>query len=216
MCPLRSILTVIIIGALSSCTTAPPVIDSTPVNDPRSLSREQWDSCSHFPSVELVEITSSGQLIVREKHGSQPPNDYLRCVNAVANKQVLSGRRDARDVVRYAYFTKNRPAGGSLSDIGESLPVSVKQFEPNQIVTFFYGLEGLDVQVEITLVWNSPQGAPWRTTQFIGPTGSSYQWTWRTDQIKLPEDRPGLWSVRMFIQGFPAGEYQFQVLKPNV
>lgn len=212
----RLLLIAIVFVALSSCAAAPTAGVRAPLNDPRSLAQEQWDSCSHFPSVELVEITSSGQLIVREKHASQPPNAYLRCISAVASKQALIGRREARDVVRHAYFTKNPPARESLSDVGGPLPVATKQFEPGQDITFFYGLEGLDVEVKVTLVWNSPQGAFWRTTEFIGPTDPSYEWTFSTDQIQLPEGLPGLWSVRMLIQGQYAGEYQFQVLKPKI
>ncbi len=216
MCSHRFILTAIILGALSSCATAPPANDPTSANDPRNLAQEQWDSCSHFPSVTLVEITSSGQLIVRESSQSSPPNKYLRCVSAVAYKQVLSGRRNASDVVRHAIFITNLPARGTLSDVGGSMPASVKQFDPDQDVTFFYGLEGLDVRVKVTLVWNAPQGMYRRTTKFVGPTGPIHEWTWATDRIELPDGRPGLWSVQMFIQGFPAGEYQFQVLKPKV
>lgn len=208
----RFILGAVIIGALASCETTAPVNDTTPMNDPGTLAQEQWDSCSHFSSVELVEITASGQLLVRDKVTSSPPTRYFRCISAVAYKQVLARRRDATDVVRYAFFTEKSPPRGPLSEIGELLPSSVKQFDAGQDVTFFYGLEALDSRLEVTLVWYAPQGAYWRTTQFIGPTRPRFQWSWRTNQIELPQDRPGVWSVRMFVEGRPAGEYQFQVL----
>lgn len=212
----RFILSTLILGALSSCATAPPVNDATPANDPRSLAQEQWDNCSHFPSVELVEITSAGQLIVRDKQHSFPRLAYSRCVISVAAKQVFDGRRDPRDIVRYAYFTNKPPPRGSISVIAGQLPVWANQFDPEQGVTFFYALMGLNERVKVTLVWHTPQGGVYSsTTQFVGPTGPNARWTWRTKRIALPKGRPGSWSVQMFIQGLPAGEYQFQVLKPK-
>jgi hypothetical protein len=216
MSPNQFILYAVIIGSLSSCATTLPVDDTTQVNDPRILAQEQWSRCAHFPSVELVEITTSGQLLVRDKITSNPPTRYFRCISAVAYEQVIAGRRDASDVVRYAFFTEKPPPRGPLSEIGELLPSSVKQFDAGQDVTFFYGLEGLNSRREVAVVWLAPQGVYRRTTQFIGPTRPRFQWSWRTDQIELPEDRSGIWSVRMFIEGRPAGEYQFQVLNGKV
>jgi hypothetical protein len=200
---------VIVLAVLTACSARPAV------NDPRSLAQEQWDKCSDVPSVQFVEITDAGQLIVREENASQPVYEYSHCVDAVAYKQIIDGRRDARDVVRHAYFTKVSSVRGPLSDIGGSLPESATQFENDQDVTFFYAVEGPSVWIDIQLDWLSPQGAFRRTLETLKPVGPTYGWTWSANRIKLPADRMGVWTVQMFIENHLAGEYEFRVLEPK-
>lgn len=211
----RLTLSVVIVGTLSSCMTTQPTNSTALPSDPKFLAQEQWDQCSHFPSVQLVEISNAGQLIIREKSGSSPPPDYLRCVNSAALRQFISNRRDASGIIRHAYFTNARPERDGLTSAAGQIPVSIKQFEPRSNVTFFYGIEALENEVELTIVWNAPPSSKWQRAinHTIGPAGSGYEWSWGTDRIELPNDRPGLWSVRLFIQGRDAGEYQFQALK---
>lgn len=208
-------LSAVIAGALSSCATTQSTYSTALRSDPKILAQEQWDRCSHFPSVQLVNISNSGQLIIREKSGSSPPPNYLQCVNTVALKQFISNRRDASGIIRHAFFTDAPPHRDDLTATAGQIPAYIQQFEPGSNVTFFYGIEALEEEVELTIIWNAPPRKHWQRTinHSIGPADSRYEWYWGTDQIELPKDRPGLWSVKFLIQGQDAGEYQFQALK---
>ncbi len=208
-------LAVLAVGALSACTMPTTESAKPQTVDPRILAQEQWNACSHFPSVKLVEITDAGKLVVRETAASQPPNAYLRCVSHAALKQVLDGRRDGRDIVRRAYFTDAPSVDGPLSSIAGPLPRTVIEFEPGSDVTFFYDLEGLDRAIQVGLEWHGPGTLFWRTHQMAGPTGATYQGTFSTHRITLPRNQPGLWSVRLSIEGQSAGTYEFRVLGPE-
>lgn len=67
-----------------------------------NLAKKQWQACSYFPSVGLVEITTKGRVMVRDLHYSSPPIDYQRCLARIVYHQVLSGKRNARSLIRDA------------------------------------------------------------------------------------------------------------------
>lgn len=202
---MRSFGCAVILAAASSCATAPPEIS------PAQLAQEQWQSCSNFPSVELINITSSGKILVREKHASTPPEEYLRCVTAVKYKQVLSEQLDARNIVETAYLTDTPPDRHSLTHGAPHLPVRAERFSTGEYAYFFYWLEHLDQRLEVIVEWHGPEGVYQRNTMHIGPTRLAYRGTWSTDSILLPLGREGQWHVQMFVGGFFAGQYEFLV-----
>jgi len=177
-----------------------------------SLAKKQWQACSYFPSVELVEITAQGEVMVRDLHYSSPPIDFQRCLARLAYRQVMSGKRNAQSLIRDAYFTDSKPVREYLFKPSGHFPVAVDRFSPNQSVYFFFVMDAPSVvPVRISFDWSSPSGKSFRTPpRPIRIKGAAAR-RWSFEKFNLPSDATGRWSARLFIENIDAGEYFFTV-----
>lgn len=180
---------------------------------PENLAKRQWQECSHYPSVELVEITTQGKLLVRDLHYSSPPVDFLRCIARVAYGQVLSGKRDAQSLIRDAYFVDAKPDREYLFKPSGHFPEQINVFSSEQAVYFFFVIEApSDTPVRVSVEWSKPSGERIHTLPGKVMTSSAAARKWSFEQLNRTNKVKGRWSVRLFIDEFDAGEYFFDVV----
>ena len=123
------------------------------------LANRQWQLCSHFPTVELVDITAEGKLLVRDTSYSSPPIDFLRCTARVAYGQLQTGDRDAKTLIRDAYFTNAKPERSYLYKPSGHFPIKIVQFKSRQPVYFFFVVEvPSNAPARVSFEWTSPSG----------------------------------------------------------
>jgi hypothetical protein len=180
---------------------------------PENLAKEQWDACSHYPSVELVTITAGGNLLVRDLHYSSPPVDYLRCIARVGYQQLLSGQRAAKSLVRDAYFVDAKPDREYLYKPSGHFPAQANKFSPEQDVYFFFVIEvPSNAIVRVSFEWSTPLGEKTRTAPRKILTSGAAARKWSFEQLDQTNRSKGRWSVRLFIDEFEAGVYFFNVV----
>jgi hypothetical protein len=204
------IFTLLALLASSACTTTGKNQDSHQTSI--DLAKSQWESCSHYPSVELVEITPEGKLLVRDLHYSSPPIDFLRCIARVSYQQVLSGTRPAKSLVRDAYFVDAKPDREYLYKPSGHYPEQIDVFSPEHEVYFFFVIEvPNNAPVQVSFEWRTPLGKSIRTNpRKIKESGAAAR-KWSIEQLGQTNKALGNWSVRLFIDEFEAGEYFFKV-----
>lgn len=202
---------IVLILFLTGCAGTGSKVNS--YQTPESLAKMQWQACSHFPSVELVEITLHGKVLVRDSSYSSPPVDFDRCLASVAYQQVLDGDRNARSLVRDAYFIDARPERAYLYKPSGHFPEAVDQFTADQFVYFFFALDAPSaIPVYISSEWTSPSGEIIRKDpKSIVSKGAAAR-RWAVEQLNLPGKTKGRWSVKLLIENRDAGEYYFTVL----
>ncbi len=180
---------------------------------PEKLAKRQWQACSHYPTVEFVEVTGEGQLLVRDLHYSSPPVDFQRCLAEVAFKQVLSGKRDAKSLVREAYFVDTKPDREYLYKPSGHFPEEISLFSPDQPVYFFFVIDApSNRQVRVSFEWGTPEGETIRTRPIEIPNKGAAARKWKFEQFIRPNIAKGRWSVRLFIEENEAGEYFFDIV----
>jgi hypothetical protein len=178
---------------------------------PKELAQEQWDRCNHFPSVVLVEITQTGELLVREKHTSGPPQDYVRCINAVEFEQVLAGKKDAARLLQRAYFTNKPPGGGWLYQ--STYPPPAERVGIDEQITFFYLIKNPGRAFRIKIEWIGPDGKsarPYVRRHRI--EDRLFPSFWSTATLPRQIRSPGLWTAKVYIEKLLAGEFEVELL----
>lgn len=179
---------------------------------PKQLAQKQWQNCSHFPTVQLVDITDAGKVMVRDLSYSSPPVAFQRCLASVAYRQVLAGKRDAQSLVRDAYFIDTRPRRAYLFKPSGHYPPEVDQFSPDQFVYFFFTFEAPNTTpAHVSSVWTSPSGEIIRKEprQILSKGAAARRWA--VEQLIKTDKTRGRWSVNLFIENRAAGEYFFSV-----
>lgn len=200
----------LIVLVVSGC--AATSMQSKTYHAAEDLAQQQWQSCSHYPSVELVEITAQGNLLVRDRHYSSPPVLYQRCIAGVAYQQVLSGQRNAKSLIRDAYFIDTEPDRDYLYKPSGHFPDVIRDFSAGQAVYFFFVMDAPNTAtVSVSFDWKSPSGLIIRTgpRKIQSPRAAARKWT--HERFIAADATRGLWSVRLYIDSFDAGEYYFTI-----
>lgn len=197
----------VIIG-VSGCASPPPSEVSAIVR--RNLGQEQWDACSHFPSVELVEISDDGTLFVREKNMSGLPVEYQRCVSAVEYSQFKRGDREPFELIKAGYFTAESPSGVVYSGGLGKFPRTGVEFDLRSRLRFLYIMRFTGARFDTRVEWYSPTGQRvWKETRENNHRGktvhSSYYYFSTLPQGSIRER--GEWRVKLFLDDVSAGNY---------
>jgi hypothetical protein len=159
----------------------------------------------------LVEITQTGELLVREKHTSGPPQDYVRCINAVEFEQVLAGKKDAARLLQRAYFTNKPPGGGWLYQ--STYPPPAERVGIDEQITFFYLIKNPGRAFRIKIEWIGPDGKsarPYVRRHRI--EDRLFPSFWSTATLPRQIRSPGLWTAKVYIEKLLAGEFEVELL----
>ncbi len=176
----RSALTALLAAVFcAACGELPASLRNTPLQD---LAWERWRECNHFATVRLKEIRPDGQIWIsytssgefagwqqcdREARARQKvsrpsaaapsdsPTPATAAPPADANARTLS------DKVKFAYFTTERPAPGTIIEADLSnAPMRHRRFDTDRDtrVVFLYGLVNQHKQLDVQIRWIDPSG----------------------------------------------------------
>ena len=182
------------------------------LDTPENLAKLQWEACSDAPSVELVEITPAGEIIIKVADYSSPPADYLRCLATVAYQQVVDGKRNAQSLIRDIFFIDTRPTRSYLYKPSGHYPEAVELFASDQHAYLFVVISApYAYPVNVSSVWTSPTGEVYRKEpRKLRSKGSNHR-RWFVEQLVESDKSLGQWSVKLLIEGRDAGDYSFEV-----
>lgn len=193
--------------ALAGCGTP----TKTEITNPKTLAHEQWESCSDFPSVELVEISDDGNILVRDKQYSAPPFAFRRCLMSKAYDQVFEGRRHARDMIVTAHFTDEVPEGFTSEMIGP-FPSKKDSFRSDEDVRFYLVMKGSDRPLNFTFEWTGPGGVMTVYSE-KRPSLKRRYINFSINEAYSPERQGGSGPVRLDISmnGYPLGTFHTRI-----
>jgi hypothetical protein len=126
---------------------------------------------------------------------------------------------EAAGLVKFAYFTDEPPAPGTLlyTAFRRNMPPGVKEFAVGTPVTFFYGIQQTGGLLNIEVRWINPDGVVARTSD--QPMDQSHEgalWTWQVDRLEKRDlAQAGVWAVELLISGHRVGRYPLLV-RPQV
>jgi hypothetical protein len=125
---------------------------------------------------------------------------------------------EAASLVKFAYFTDDPPAPGTLlfTAFRRNMPPGVKEFPVRTSVTFFYGIQQTGGLLNIQVRWIDPDGTVARTSdQPMDQSREGALWTWQVDRLEARElAQAGVWVVELLISGHRVGRYPLLV-KPT-
>ena len=183
-----------------------------------ALGQEQWDACSGYPSVELMQITPDGQVLVRDKHQFGPPLKFQRCMAKVAFQQVVDGRRSPKHLLRRAYFS-DRPVtaknGFVTGGYGPARRTD-STFGPDEEVYFILVMETMLQRMEFTFTLSDEQGKLISYLRRVGPNRENSVGMYITQKLDLPPDEYGRFTVFVDVDGRDVGQFSLTVAKPGV
>jgi hypothetical protein len=122
---------------------------------------------------------------------------------------------EAASLVKFAYFTNEPPAPGTMlyTAFRRNMPPAVREFRVGTAATFFYGIQQRGGLLNIQVRWINPDGVPARTSdQPMDQSREGALWTWQVDRL---EERAlaqaGVWAVELRISGHRVGRYPLLV-----
>lgn len=217
----RSVSLLGVVLILSGCAA----LKNTPAQD---LAWARWKQCDRFPTVQLKEITPSGETWVWTHFGTDL-TAWRECDRAARVEQERAGlfkpgaqpaigEADARGLVRHAYFTTAPPASGTYLRSGglfKNVPPPAEAVAGDKPVTFFYAVTQVGRVLAADIRWLTPDGTVAKVSrQTVDQTGRPGSWVWRTDTISTSELRSGRWAVELLLDGHPVGRYEVSVSTP--
>ena len=217
--PLRLVsATLVIVCVFAGCSLG---VRNTPAQD---LAWERWYKCNHFASVIVDRIEPNGQIWYRYRVTGES-SAFQQCMRDTLNEQKQAGKlnqtataalseTDARQLVRYAYFTAAPPSGSYIRAIfGADMPMESKTFTKGTPVTLFYGVDQVGRVLHIEAKWVSPNGAVVKSiAQTIDQSFTPGLWTWRVQTLNADDlMEPGTWRVDLHLDGNLVAQPQFTI-----
>ena len=149
--------------------------------------------------------------VVNQLRPDEPERPSHRPTPAARN---LSGI-EAASLVKFAYFTDEPPAVGTLlyTAFRRNMPPGVKEFMVGKSVTFFYGIQQTGGLLAIQVRWINPDGVVVRTSdQPMDQSKIGALWTWQVDTLDRRDlSSAGVWAVELLISGHRVGRYPLLV-----
>jgi len=122
---------------------------------------------------------------------------------------------EAASLVKFAYFTDEPPAVGTLlyTAFRRNMPPGVKEFTVGRSVTFFYGIQQTGGLIAIQVRWINPDGVVVRTSdQPMDQSKIGALWTWQVDTLDRRDlSSAGVWAVELLISAHRVGRYPLLV-----
>jgi hypothetical protein len=122
---------------------------------------------------------------------------------------------EAASIVKFAYFTDEPPAAGTLlyTAFRRNMPREMKEVSVRNPVTFFYGIQQTGGLLNIQVRWFNPDGALARTSdQPMDQTREGALWTWQVDRLEQRDlSQPGVWVAELIVSGHRVGRYPLLV-----
>ncbi|HYB69103.1 MAG TPA: hypothetical protein VEH80_00450 [Candidatus Bathyarchaeia archaeon] len=122
---------------------------------------------------------------------------------------------EAASLVKFAYFTDEPPAVGTLlyTAFRRNMPPGVKEFTVGKSVTFFYGIQQTGGLLAIQVRWINPDGVVVRTSdQPMDQSKIGALWTWQVDTLDRRDlSSAGVWAVELLISAHRVGRYPLLV-----
>jgi len=221
----------------AACAGLPASLKTQPAQE---LAFDRWRECNRFPTIRLKEVRQDGQILITYRSSSDLAA-WQQCDREAQARQKMPGALPAApptdrptpaatrpasdayaktfsDKVKFAYFTTERPAPGTI--VNEDLsnaPLRHQRFdtERDARVVFLYGLMNQYKRLSVQIRWIDPTGGlvdtfPTTDDQSL----SKYSWRWYTSGLSADRMRgkPGLWKVQLWMDDRLAGEYTFDLL----
>ncbi len=148
------------------------------------------------------------------------PNHPRRDSSRQPNRRPTPAARslsgiEAASLVKFAYFTDEPPAPGTLlyTAFRRNMPPGVKEFTVRNAVTFFYGIQQTGGLINIQVRWINPDGVVARTSdQPMDQSQEGALWTWQVDRLEKRDlTQAGVWVVELLISGHRVGRYPLLV-----
>ena len=150
----------------------------------------------------------------RRQSRSEPPRRPTTPGRPTPPALDLSGI-EAASLVKFAYFTDEPPASGTLlyTAFRRNMPPGVKELTVGHAATFFYGIQQTGGLLKIQVRWINPDGAVARTSdQPMDQSREGALWTWQVDHLDRRDlAQPGVWAVELLIAGHRVGRYPLLV-----
>lgn len=122
---------------------------------------------------------------------------------------------EAASLVKFAYFTDEAPAPGTLlyTAYRRNMPAGITELAVRNPVTFFYGIQQTGGLLNIQVRWINPDGVPVRTSdQPMDQSKEGALWTWQVDRLEKRDlAQAGVWVVELMISGHRVGRYPLLV-----
>lgn len=204
----------IIASIIAALSVASCVTGEGPT-DPIGLAKEQWDACDHFPSVDLVEISDTGRVTVRDKQYSTVPAAFSSCMGHIEYRQVFDGRRPASDLIRRAYFSNEALKAKNGMIIGLSGPSKKRgqKFSVGEDIYMVILIESSPRHLDFVFAVSDVSGPVYTYEKSISPTKSTASGTYLAQKIGIPVGGTGEYSVGVKMNGYDMGQYAFTVAK---
>ena len=122
---------------------------------------------------------------------------------------------EAASIVKFAYFTDEPPAPGTLlyTAFRRNMPRELKEVRVRNPVTFFYGIQQTGGLLIIQVRWINPDGALARTSdQPMDQSREGALWTWQVDRLEQRDlAQAGVWVTELLVSGHRVGRYPLLV-----
>jgi hypothetical protein len=145
----------------------------------------------------------------------KPRRDQPRPIPRPAPPALNLSGIEAASLVKFAYFTSDAPAPGTLlyTAFRRNMPAGVKEFTVRTAATFFYGIQQTGGLLNIQVRWINPDGVVVRTSNLpMDQSREGALWTWQVDRLEKRDlVLPGVWVVELLISGHRVGRYPLLV-----
>jgi hypothetical protein len=122
---------------------------------------------------------------------------------------------EAASLVKFAYFTAEAPASGTLlyTAFRRNMPPELKELTLGHPATFFYGIQQTGGLLSIQVRWINPDGGVARTSdQPMDQSREGALWTWQVDRLEKRDlAQAGVWVVELLIAGHRVGRFPLLV-----